>query len=125
VLYEVGFRGENLREAWAIAMRESNGDPEVGPGHWAYNGFDMGLFQLNRPSFSEQSWWYEDLLLDPHYNASVAYALSNGGRSWWPWGLDGQGRTDAGAYAPIWTEEEIDSMITVPYRKFYALYPCA
>lgn len=124
VLFEVGFRGDNLREAWAIAMRESGGDPSIGPGHWAYNDYDLGLFQINRPAFSGQSWWREDLLLDAHYNASVAYALSNGGRSWWPWGLDGQGRTDAEAYEAIWTPEQIENMITIPFQKFYRQYPC-
>lgn len=124
VLFDVGFRGDNLREAWAIAMRESSGDPTLGPGHPSYNGFDLGLFQLNRTSFSGESWWDEQALLDPHYNASIAYSMSKGGRSWWPWGLDGQGNTDAGAYRSIWTQEEIDTMITIPFQKYYRAYPC-
>lgn len=124
VLFDVGFRGNNLREAWAIAMRESSGDPTLGPGHPSYNGFDLGLFQLNRTAFSTQSWWDEQALLDPYYNASIAYSMSKGGRSWWPWGLDGQGNTDAGAYRSIWTQEEIDTMITIPFQKYYRAYPC-
>lgn len=118
VLREAGFTGANLREAYAIAWRESNGQADLGPGHPGYNGEDMGLFQFNRPTFSDQSWWDEDMLLDGAYNAGVAYKLSKGGRSWWLWGLDGQGNTDAEAYQGIWSEDQIYNWITAPFQKY-------
>lgn len=123
-LAEAGFTGENLREAWSIAMRESGGDPTLGPGHPAYNQEDVGLFQFNRPTFMEEAWWDEEKLLDARYSADLAFRLSEGGRNWWLWGLDGQGRLDPGAYTSVWTPEQIRKWIIEPYRFWYSKFPC-
>ena len=117
ILRKAGFKGDNLREAWAIAMRESGGNPKLGPGHSAYNGEDVGLFQFNRPTFSSEPWWDERKLLTSNYSARLAYDLSQGGSNWWLWGLDGEGNLDPGAYTAVWSAEEIQDWIVEPYQK--------
>ena len=124
LLAGAGFRGEDLREAWAIAMRETGGREELGPGHPDFNGADYGLFQFNKPSFASQPWWNDAALVNGEYNAKVAYYLSRGGRTWYLWGLDGRGRTNPVVYASIWTPQQIEDWITKPYQRFYAQFPC-
>jgi len=111
VIHEAGFRGENAREAWAIAMRESRGQARVIS---ATN--DYGLFQLNYSAHHRQPWWDSQRLLTPLYNAKVAYKLSQGGRTWYPWDIDGQGR-HLGRYTSTATYRV--------YRHWYARYPQA
>ena len=120
ILYKAGFRGENLHEAWAIAMRESNGIPtKIG------HGSDFGLFQFNYPSHYDKDWWDSEKLLDPLYNAKVAFKISDGGRDWSQWGLDGNGNTQAQLYRNYgWSQWKIDNWITIPYQKYYEQYPC-
>lgn len=119
-IYQAGFRGENIREAWAIAMRESNGSPtEISPSN------DFGLFQINAGAWSGQSWWDSQSMLDPVYNARIAYKISKGGKSWVMWGLDGQGNTAAYVYSSYgWSQWQIDNWITIPYQKYYVQFPC-
>ena len=121
ILYRAGFRGENLHEAWAIAMRESRGIPtQIG------HGSDFGLFQFNYPSHYDKEWWDSEKLLDPLYNAKVAFQMSDGGKDWSQWGLDGQGNTQAHLYRNYgWSEWQIDNWITIPYQKYYEQYPCS
>lgn len=122
LLRSAGFAGPNLREAWAIAMRESGGDTTVGPGHPAYNGEDLGLFQINAEAFGAQPWFDRKRLLDGAYNASIAYRLSGGGQDWRPWGLTGEGRVDASMYEGIWDDRQVRDWISRPYRKFTRVF---
>lgn len=122
-LEEAGFEGQALRVAWAVAMRESSGDPTLGPGHPEYNGYDMGLFQWNRPSWSDESWWDEKRLLEPVYNAKIAFKISKGGTWWLPWGLSGDGKTMDASYYPMWSAEKRQSWIWDNYKKWYDQYP--
>lgn len=117
-LYRAGFRGKDLREAWSIAMRESNGEPTK-----VSNGVDVGLFQFNYPSHRSEKWWDWDALRDARYNARVAYRVSRGGRDWSWWGLTGSGTTDPSLYGS-WSRARIKSDITDPYQKYYGQYPC-
>lgn len=117
-LRSVGFTGSDLREAWAIAMRESHGDPTVGPGHPAFNGEDFGLYQWNQPTFGGQPWFDEARLMNARYNARIAYRLSRRGTDWLMWGLDGDGNLDARLYAAIWTDQQIQDWIVKPFRQY-------
>lgn len=86
VLHSAGFRGKALRYAYGIVMRESKGHAiAVSPGH------DYGLFQWNRAAWSRATWWDPVRLLDPAYNAAVAFKISQGGRTWYPWDINGRG----------------------------------
>lgn len=119
-LYRAGFRGENLHEAWAIAMRESHGiEDEIS------NGVDVGLFQFNYPSWGRQPWWDWNLLLDGEYNARVAFKISKGGSDWAHWGLDGNGNPAPYIYRGVgWSEWRIQNWIVIPYDTYYQQYPC-
>lgn len=91
LLYLVGFKGNDLKEAWAVAKKETNGQPirinpnaKTGDNSW-------GLFQINmidslgpdrREKFDLES---NSDLLNPVVNAQIAYHMSNGGKDWSAW----------------------------------------
>lgn len=115
-IYDAGFRGHNIREAWSIAMRESNGIPST------VSGEDYGLFQFNYSSWSNKLDWSR--ILDPEYNAKAAFKLSNGGKSWLPWGMRDHREWDNASYAGIWSDEQFYAWVIEPYERYYAQYPC-
>lgn len=92
-LQQAGFKGDALRTAYAIAMRESGGrtqayNPDRSTGDDSY-----GLFQINmlgnlgadrRSRYGLKS---NSDLYDPLTNASVAYKMSKGGTDFGAWGL--------------------------------------
>ena len=91
LLSAVGFEGKDLREAWAIAMKESRGNPLSHNGNRKTGDNSYGLFQDNmigsmgqerRDKFSLD---YNAELLDPVVNAKVAYHMRNGGKDWSAW----------------------------------------
>ena len=86
-LHAAGFTGSRLRTAWAIAMRESHGNA----GAISTTG-DYGLFQFNRSAWHRAAWWNPTRLLDPAYNARVAWKVSQHGRTWYPWDIGGRGQ---------------------------------
>ena len=91
ILYEVGFRGERLREAWGTAMKESTGRPRAHNDNHKTGDNSYGLFQINMigslgPARLEQYKLdsYEDLF-NPLTNAEIAFQMSNGGKNWSAW----------------------------------------
>ena len=109
-LHHTGFRGKNLMEAWAIVMRESGGRADA-----ISSTGDYGMFQFNRAAWSGQDWWNSNKLLTRGYNAKVAYRISRGGKTWYPWDIDGKGH-HKGAYTSDSTYKA--------YLKWYNKYPC-
>jgi hypothetical protein len=91
VLYSVGFRGNDLKEAWAVAMKESNGRPMAHNRNSSTGDNSYGIFQINMigslgqdrlDKFNIKS--YSDLF-DPVTNAEIAFFMSNGGQDWSAW----------------------------------------
>jgi hypothetical protein len=91
ILYSVGFRGEKLRQAWAVAMKESTGRPRSHNDNPATGDNSYGLFQINmidslgparREKFNLKS---NNDLFDPVRNAEIAFFMSNGGKNWSAW----------------------------------------
>jgi hypothetical protein len=91
ILYQVGFRGEALRLAWATAMKESTGRPMAHNQNSKTGDNSYGLFQINmigsmgpdrREKYDLES--NEDLF-DPIRNAEIAFEMSNAGENWGPW----------------------------------------
>jgi hypothetical protein len=91
ILYYAGFRGERLKQAWAVAKKESTGRPRSHNKNPDTGDNSYGLFQINmidslgparRKQFNLKS--NEDLF-DPIRNAKIAYFMSNKGKNWSSW----------------------------------------
>ena len=91
LLSAVGFEGQDLKEAWAIAKKESNGRPLAHNGNTKTGDNSYGMFQVNmigelgvdrREQFGLKS---NSDLLNPVVNAQIAYHMSNGGENWKAW----------------------------------------
>jgi hypothetical protein len=91
LLNAVGFEGKDLREAWAVAKKESNGRPLAYNGNRKTGDSSYGVFQINmigglgadrREKFGLES---NAELLNPVINAQIAYHMSNGGENWASW----------------------------------------
>jgi hypothetical protein len=94
-LKQAGFQGEDLRKAWAVAMRESGGRPGAFNGNAATGDRSYGLFQINmlgslgKARMKQFGLKSERDLLDPTVNARVARQMSRGG--WSAWDIDESG----------------------------------
>ena len=91
LLAAVGFEGEGLKKAWAIAKRESNGRPMSYNGNRKTGDSSYGIFQINmlgqlgidrKEKFNLRS---NVLLFDPVVNAEITYYMTDGGKDWSSW----------------------------------------
>lgn len=96
LLQLVGFSGNELKEAWSIAMRESTGRPLAHNTNRSTGDNSYGIFQINmigdlgperRAKFDLKS--NEDLF-NPVRNAQIAFYMSQGGKNWSSWKGIGQ-----------------------------------
>jgi hypothetical protein len=87
----VGFKGQDLVVAWAIAKKESNGRPLAFNGNHKTGDSSYGMFQINmidnlgpdrRDKFDLDS---NAELFNPVKNAEIAYYMSRGGEDWSSW----------------------------------------
>jgi hypothetical protein len=99
ILYEAGFRGSNLKKAWAIAMKESTGRPRSHNDNPKTGDNSHGLFQINMigslgPARLKQYKLdsYEDLF-NPLVSAKIAFQMSDGGKNWSAWNGIGSSTT--------------------------------
>lgn len=91
-LQAAGFRGPGLASAWAIAMRESGGNPQAFNGNTGTGDRSWGLFQINtlgslQARVKQYGLQSEQDLLDPMTNAKVAYRMSKGGTDFGAWAV--------------------------------------
>lgn len=90
VLQLAGFKGKSLKIAWAVAMKETHGNPKAHNFSRATQDDSYGVFQINLygalkgrvKAFGLKS--VKDLT-DPILNAQIAYRMSSGGKDWSPW----------------------------------------
>jgi hypothetical protein len=91
LLYQVGFRGERLREAWGTVMKESTGRPRSHNDNRETGDNSYGLFQINMidslgPARLKQYGLESNKdLFNPLTNAKIAFQMSNGGKNWSGW----------------------------------------
>ncbi len=91
VLRQAGFKGQDLVEAWAVAMKESTGRPFAHNKNSKTGDNSYGLFQINMigslgPARRDQyNLKTNNDLFDPLTNAKIAYHMSNGGKDWSAW----------------------------------------
>jgi hypothetical protein len=76
----VGFTGNAVSIAAAIAMAESGGNPNAYGD--AQSGGSIGLWQINLPSHPT---WTAQQLYNPTTNAQAAFSISAKGTNWAPW----------------------------------------
>ena len=91
LLKAVGFEGQALKMAWAVAKKESNGRPMAYNGNRNTGDSSYGIFQINmlgnlgddrKEKFDLRS---NVLLFDPVINAEITYYMTNGGEDWSSW----------------------------------------
>lgn len=107
LLEAVGFRGQDLKEAWAIAKKESSGRPLAFNGNRLTGDNSYGIFQINMiDSLGEDRRDKFDLdhnadLFNPVTNVQIAFHMSNGGENWSAWhiGKDAYTSTSGKHYA--------------------------
>jgi hypothetical protein len=87
----VGFKGNDLVVAWAVAKKESNGRPLAFNGNHKTGDSSYGMFQINmidtlgpdrRTKFDLDS---NAELFNPVKNAEIAYYMTSGGDDWSSW----------------------------------------
>jgi hypothetical protein len=89
----VGFEGKALKQAWAIAMKESTGRPKSHNGNANTGDNSYGLFQINMiGGLGEDRREKFDLkqnsdLWNPVLNAQIAHHMSGGGQDFGAWGI--------------------------------------
>lgn len=91
LLKAVGFEGKELKMAWAIAKKESNGRPLAFNNNKNTGDHSFGIFQINMigglmdarlEKFKLNS--VSDLF-NPVVNAEIAHYMSRGGKDWSSW----------------------------------------
>jgi hypothetical protein len=119
LLVQAGFTGESLRTAWAVAMRESSGKPDVLSKVNSNGTRDHGLFQFN--DVHSKSIDLARAKSDPLYAATEAFRMSKGGKDFSAWGLGDSGwaghlqRTAPTTYASL----------QASWQKWYDKFPTA
>jgi hypothetical protein len=99
ILYEAGFRGKNLKEAWAVAMKESTGRPSSHNDNPNTGDYSHGLFQINMigslgpARLKQYKLDSNEELFNPLTNAKIAFQMSNGGKNWSGWNGIGSSTT--------------------------------
>lgn len=114
---EAGFKGVSVRVAWAVAQRESNGNPRESS--WP----DLGLMQLNAPSWQGSKYWPANVY-DPVQNLRAAKRMVRD-YNWQPWGLRVKGGVvsyDFSAYGG-WSSWQHTNWIVVPFERYWAQFP--
>ena len=91
MLEAVGFKGQALKNAWAIAMKESRGNALSYNGNRNTGDHSYGLFQINMIDSlgperrAKLGLAYNAELLNPVVNAKSAYYMSGHGKNWSAW----------------------------------------
>lgn len=114
---KAGFKGASVRVAWAIAQRESNGNPNESTMP------DLGLMQLNYPTWSGTKYWPADIY-DPVQNLTAVRKMVRD-KGWQPWGLrvhKGKISYDFSSYG-MWSSWQHQNWIVIPFERYYAQFP--
>ena len=116
-IWEAGIRGQSIRVAWAIAQRESNGNPNES----TYP--DLGIVQLNHPSWSGSKYWPANIY-DPVQSFKALKKMVRD-MNWQPWGLRVKNEKvsyDFSAYGG-WSSWHHQNWIVIPFERYYSQFP--
>lgn len=114
---KAGFKGASVRVAWAIAQRESNGNPNESTMP------DLGLMQLNYPTWHGTKYWPANVY-DPIQNLTAVRKMVRD-KGWQPWGLrvhKGKISYDFSSYG-MWSSWQHQNWIVIPFERYYAQFP--
>jgi cell wall-associated NlpC family hydrolase len=103
-LVSKGLRGNTLKKAWVIGMRESSGNPNLQSkdkyrGSWTSAGrphYDVGLFQINNrhlPTVQKRYGGDMRQMLDLEKNYDMTTYMSNNWNNLLAWALESDGQT--------------------------------
>ena len=113
---KAGFQGVHVRVAWAVAQRESNGNPNES----TYP--DLGLMQLNAV-WQGTKYWPADVF-DPVQNLTAARKMVRD-KNWQPWGLrvtKGNVTYDFSSYG-MWSSWHHQNWIVAPFERYWRQFP--
>ena len=87
-----GFKGNALRVAWAVAMKESHGNPlahNYNPrtGDNSYGMFQINLYGSLKARIGQYGLSRASDLYNPVTNAKIAFQMTSEGRNWGSWGV--------------------------------------
>ena len=91
LLWAVGFEGNALKTAWAVARVESNGRPlalndNISTGDKSYGIFQINMLgQLGIDRLDKFNLVSNKELFDPVTNAEITYYMTKGGKDWSSW----------------------------------------
>ena len=91
LLKAVGFKGQGLKTAWAVAKAESNGRPFAFNGNTKTGDSSYGIFQINMLGTlgpDRRDKFELDLnaeLFSPVRNAEIVFYMTKGGTDWSSW----------------------------------------
>ena len=93
ILQGVGFKGHALKVAWAVAMKETHGNPlahnyNPSTGDNSYGVFQINLYGALKGRVKAFGLKSAQDLTNPVKNAQIAYKMSSGGTNWSPWHAD-------------------------------------
>ena len=119
VLEKAGFKGEGLRTAWAVAMRESHGRPGALSPQNSNGTRDHGLFQLNDIHLGRSI--DASQVYDAAANAAAAYRMTKHGTDWSAWGI---GHTGWAGHLEK-AKPETYAALNARFQEWYARFPGA
>jgi len=91
LLWAVGFEGNALKTAWAVATIESNGRPLALNDNKSTGDKSYGIFQINMlgqlgiDRLEKFDLVSNKELFDPVTNAEITYYMTKGGKDWSSW----------------------------------------
>ncbi len=91
LLWAVGFEGNALKTAWAVANVESNGRPMALNDNKSTGDKSYGIFQINMlgqlgvKRLEKFELVSNKELFDPVTNAEITYYMTKGGKDWSSW----------------------------------------
>jgi len=100
LLKAVGFKGQGLKMAWAVAKAESNGRPFAFNGNTKTGDSSYGIFQINMLGTlgpNRRDKFELDLnaeLFSPVKNAEIVFYMTKGGTDWSSWSSYKKGATN-------------------------------
>ena len=123
-LHEAGFRGHDVRAAYAIVMRESKGENLDESSPW-YSGA-LGIFQIQTSAHAGKPWWSRSAMLHPPTQARIAYKyLSQKGTYWQHWGVreTASGFVLDTTYYSGWSAWQHQNWIIGPFNQYWNAFP--